>query len=54
MGFEKGIDYYLKDGRIILTDIYLKKRGKCCGSGCLHCPYNPRHTNGSTELIEKK
>jgi hypothetical protein len=50
MEFEKGKDYYLEDGRVILTERYLKKRGKCCGSGCRHCPYIPKHTKGSTEL----
>lgn len=52
--FEKGKDYYLENGRIILTERYLKKREKCCGSGCRHCPYEPRHTKGSTELKKNK
>ncbi len=25
---------------MVLTESYLKERGYCCGSGCLHCPYN--------------
>ena len=52
--FEKGKDYYLENGRIILTERYLKKREKCCSSGCRHCPYEPRHTKGSTELKKNK
>lgn len=52
--FEKGKDYYLENGRIILTERYLKKRGSCCSSGCRHCPYEPRHTKGSTELKKNK
>ena len=51
--FEKGKDYYLENGQIVLTERYLKKRGKCCSSGCRHCPYEPQHTKGSTELKEK-
>jgi hypothetical protein len=27
-------------GFIVLTDVYLKKRGTCCGSRCRHCPYD--------------
>ena len=34
-------DYYLtKDGLMVFTEAYLLKRGTCCGSGCLHCPYD--------------
>ena len=33
-------DYYLlPDGRLVFTADYLRRRGYCCGSGCLHCPY---------------
>lgn len=36
----KGEDYYLnKKGLRVFTESYLRKRGKCCGNGCLHCPY---------------
>ena len=48
--FIQGVDYYLEKGSIILTEEYLKRRGKCCGSGCRHCPYWPYHTKGSTEI----
>jgi len=48
--FEQGIDYYLEKGQIIMTESYLKKRGKCCSSMCRHCPYDPPHTKGTIEL----
>ena len=48
--FEQGIDYYLEKGQIIMTESYLKKRGKCCGSGCRHCPFSPSHLKGTIEL----
>ena len=51
MEFEEGKDYYLKNGAIILSPTYLKSRGKCCGSGCLHCCFWPTHSKGSTKLI---
>jgi hypothetical protein len=48
--FEQGRDYYLEKGQIIMTESYLKRRGKCCGSGCRHCPFDPIHTKGNGEL----
>ena len=34
-------DYYiLEDGRLVFTEAYHLKRGVCCGSACLHCPFN--------------
>ncbi len=32
-------DFYIEDGKIVLTAEFLLKRGYCCGSGCRHCPY---------------
>lgn len=52
--FEQGRDYYLEKGQIIMTESYLARRGKCCGSGCRHCPFDPFHTKGTTQLREKK
>ena len=50
--FEQGKDYYLEDGRIIMTEKYHKKRGTCCGSGCRHCPYDPPYQKGNKNLKE--
>ncbi|WP_436518056.1 DUF5522 domain-containing protein [Ekhidna sp. To15] len=25
---------------MVFTEKFHLKRGYCCGSGCLHCPYN--------------
>jgi len=35
----EGIDYYLENGLMVLTEQYLRERGYCCTSGCRHCPY---------------
>ena len=32
-------DFYWKDNKMIFTEKYHLKRGKCCSNGCLHCPY---------------
>lgn len=35
-----GIDYYINDkGFMVFTKEYHLKRGYCCKSGCLNCPY---------------
>ena len=48
--FEQGKDYYLEKGSVIMTEEYLKRRAKCCGSGCRHCPFWPTATKGNTQL----
>ena len=30
----------LPDGRLVFTATYLLRRGRCCGSGCLNCPFD--------------
>jgi Family of unknown function (DUF5522) len=35
----EGVDYYIEDGKCVLTVVYLLKRGYCCGNICRHCPY---------------
>lgn len=36
---QEGVDYYIENGRYVFTEKYLLSRGKCCNSGCRHCPY---------------
>ena len=31
--------YYDSNGLMVMTEEYHKRRGKCCGNGCKHCPY---------------
>jgi hypothetical protein len=38
----EGEDYYFNDnGFMVFTAAHHLKRGKCCGNGCLHCPWPP-------------
>ncbi len=37
---QEGIDYYLENELFVLTEWYYLKRGRCCGNGCRHCPYD--------------
>ena len=34
----------------MLSREYLIKQGKCCGEGCLMCPYEPENEKGATEI----
>jgi hypothetical protein len=45
-------DWYLENGLLVYTAAYHLKRGYCCGSGCRHCPYEPRHVEGNTKVHE--
>ena len=30
-------------GYTVLTEVYHRRRGTCCGQGCRHCPYEHRN-----------
>ncbi|MEI7780629.1 MAG: DUF5522 domain-containing protein [Planctomycetota bacterium] len=40
-------DFYVENGLLVFTAVHHLKRGQCCGSGCRHCPYEPRHVEGN-------
>ncbi|MDJ0840774.1 MAG: DUF5522 domain-containing protein [Acidobacteriota bacterium] len=45
------VDHYFDEkGLFVMTERAHIKRGSCCGSGCLHCPYAPRHGGGGRRL----
>jgi hypothetical protein len=43
-------DRYMENGLLVYTAAYHLKRGSCCGSGCRHCPYAPKHIAGNTKV----
>lgn len=48
---DKQPPYYIdENGNTVLTAYYLRKRGTCCGNGCINCPYTPKHAKGNTNL----
>jgi hypothetical protein len=47
-------DFYWEDGKRVMTESYHMRRGSCCGSGCRHCPYNPKHVKGTTNIFISK
>lgn len=44
----EGEDFYWEGPYVVFTAAYHLRKGKCCGSGCRHCPYAPRWTKGTT------
>jgi hypothetical protein len=46
--------YYDNQGRMVMSEDYHIKRGSCCGNGCLHCPYEPKHERGNKVLQESQ
>lgn len=41
---------YSQGDRVVITELGHLRRGYCCGSGCRHCPYTPRHTKGVKDI----
>jgi hypothetical protein len=35
----EGRDFYREGAFVVFTAAYHLRRGYCCESGCLHCPY---------------
>ena len=46
-------DFYMENGLKVMTEEYHIKRGYCCGSGCRHCPFEPKTQRGNTTLSKK-
>ncbi|WP_350208759.1 DUF5522 domain-containing protein [Botrimarina sp.] len=46
-----GVDYTVEAGRVVFTARFLLARGRCCGSGCRHCPYD--RSSGLVEGTER-
>lgn len=47
----EGVDYVVEEGRWVWTAAMLARRGRCCGSGCRNCPYEPRHSGLSDAKV---
>ncbi len=51
--FIQNVHYYLEGERIVFTEQFHLERGHCCGTGCRHCPYDPKHTKGTINIKKK-
>jgi len=49
----EGVHYHLNGDRVVFTALFHLERGQCCGNGCRHCPYNPKHTKGKVAVAEE-
>jgi biotin synthase-like enzyme len=47
------IHYYMDGERVVFTALFHLERGQCCGNGCRHCPYDPKHKKG-TKIVKDK
>lgn len=45
--------FYIENGLKVFTEEFHIERGYCCGSGCRHCPFEPKATKGNTKLKKK-
>ncbi len=41
-----GDHYYIENGLWVFTERYHLLRGHCCKSGCRHCPYGFKYSEG--------
>ena len=51
--YKEGIHYYMDGERVVFTALFHIQRGQCCGNGCRHCPYDPKHKKGRVVLAKK-
>lgn len=47
---QKQEDFYMENGKKVMTESYHVRRGYCCGSNCRHCPYEPKGEKFSVKL----
>jgi 2-iminoacetate synthase ThiH len=50
---EESTHYYMEGERVIFTALFHINRGQCCGNGCRHCPYEPKHTKGKVVVAKE-
>jgi hypothetical protein len=51
--FIEGVHYYMEGERVIFMALFHLERGQCCGNGCRHCPYHPKHKKGTAIVKDK-
>jgi len=51
--YKEGIHYYMDGERVVFTALFHLERGQCCGNGCLHCPFDPKHKKGNINVQDK-
>ena len=46
----RDVDYFVENDRVIFTKKFHIERRQCCGNGCRHCPYEPKHIKNNKKL----
>ncbi|HEY9282778.1 MAG TPA: DUF5522 domain-containing protein [Pyrinomonadaceae bacterium] len=49
MKLVEGEDFYREGAFVVFTAAYHLRRGRCCESGCRHCPYGFAREGGEGE-----
>ena len=49
----ESIHYYKDEDRVVFTALFHLERGQCCGNGCRHCPYEPKHKHDNQNVQDK-
>lgn len=52
-GYIEDVHYYKEGGQFVFTALFHLQRGKCCGNGCRHCPYEPKYEKNNNIVEEK-
>ena len=39
-------EYYFNQGKLVFTESYHRKRGKCCNNSCKNCPWKKDLSEG--------
>jgi 2-iminoacetate synthase ThiH len=51
----EGEDFYREGAYVVFTARYHLRRGRCCESGCRHCPYRPESdASDAASAVEKE
>jgi len=50
----EGEDFYREGAYVVFTARYHLRRGRCCESGCRHCPYRGESDAAADAEKEKK
>ena len=50
----EGEDFYREGAYVVFTARYHLRRGRCCESGCRHCPYRPELDASESAAVIRK
>jgi hypothetical protein len=53
MKLVEGEDFYREGAYVVFTERYHLRRGRCCESGCRHCPFGPGGGQTSDENAKR-